>query len=208
MRHLKSGSKLNRTASHRSAMLANLATSIFKSERVITTTQKAKAVRSLVDRLITYGKKSDIASIRLAARTIHDKDIVKKIFSDIAPSYKDRNGGYTRIIRYKDRKGDNAELAIIELVGRNEDETRKRKKKRKTGITKQKRDGKSIPSTQSETTNSQEDKKADEQGISNDVQNDSEILLSKNTESSDVSTITHENIKEETREIDKESKEQ
>lgn len=132
MRHLKSGRKLNRTASHRKAMLGNLAMSILRHERVTTTVSKAKEVRSVVERLITYGKKGDIHGRRLAARRINDRVVLKKLFDDIAPAYESREGGYTRILRVGERRGDNAELAIIELVGRNGDEQRKRKKKRKS----------------------------------------------------------------------------
>jgi len=130
MRHLVSGRKLNRTASHKRAMLSNLAMSILDKERVTTTLAKAKEVRSVVERLITYGKKGDLHRIRLAARRINDKTILKKLFDDIAPSYKDREGGYTRIIKVNDRKGDNAAMSIIELVGRGSpDPIRKNKKK-------------------------------------------------------------------------------
>ena len=132
MRHLKSGRQLNRTASHRKAMLANLATSILDKERITTTVTKAKEVRTTVERLITYGKKNTIHAIRLVAKKLNDKTVIKKLFDDIAPGYKDREGGYTRIIRKGFRKGDNAELAIIELVGRKGDTQRKRKKKKKT----------------------------------------------------------------------------
>ncbi len=130
MRHLVSGRKLNRTASHRRAMLSNLAISILDKERVTTTLAKAKEVRSVVERLITYGKKGDLHRIRLAARRINDKTVLKKLFDDIAPSYKDREGGYTRIIKIDDRKGDNAAMSIIELVGRGTpDSIRKNRKK-------------------------------------------------------------------------------
>ncbi len=133
MRHLVSGRKLNRTASHRRAMLSNLAISILDKERVTTTLAKAKEVRSVVERLITYGKKGDLHRIRLAARRIKDKTVLKKLFDDIAPSYKDREGGYTRIIKVNDRKGDNAAMSIIELVGRGTpDAIRKSRKKAKT----------------------------------------------------------------------------
>jgi len=132
MRHLVSGRKLNRTASHKRAMLSNLAMSILDKERVTTTLAKAKEVRSVVERLITYGKKGDLHRIRLAARRINDKTILKKLFDDIAPSYQDRAGGYTRIIKVNDRKGDNAAMSIIELVGRGSpDPIRKNKKKAK-----------------------------------------------------------------------------
>ena len=130
MRHLVSGRKLNRTASHRRAMLSNLSVSILQHERVTTTLAKAKEVRGVVERLITYGKKGDLHAIRLAARRINDEAVLKKLFSDIAPSYKEREGGYTRIVKIADRKGDNASMAIIELVGRgSQDAVRKRKKK-------------------------------------------------------------------------------
>jgi len=131
MRHLKSGRKLNRTASHRKAMLSNLAVSLLDKERVTTTIAKAKEVRRVVERLITYGKKGTLHAIRLAARRINNKDVLKKLFEDIAPGYKDREGGYTRVIKLKYRKGDSAEMAIIELVGRHGDVQRKRKKKKK-----------------------------------------------------------------------------
>jgi large subunit ribosomal protein L17 len=130
MRHLVSGRKLNRTASHRKAMLSNLAISILDKERVTTTLVKAKEVRSVVERLITYGKKGDLHAIRLAARRINNKTVLKKLFDDIAPTYKDREGGYTRIVKVGERKGDNAMMSIIELVGRNgQQAVRKRKKK-------------------------------------------------------------------------------
>ena len=132
MRHLKSGRQLNRTVSHRKAMLANLATSILDKERVTTTVTKAKEVRGTVERLITYGKQNTIHAIRLVAKKVNNKTVIKKLFDDIAPGYKDREGGYTRIIRKGFRKGDNAELAIIELVGRDGDTQRKRKKKKKS----------------------------------------------------------------------------
>ncbi|MBN1984299.1 MAG: 50S ribosomal protein L17 [Chitinivibrionales bacterium] len=131
MRHLKRGRRLNRSTSHRKAMLSNLAVSLLDKERVTTTTPKAKEVRGVVERLITYGKKGDLASIRHAAETVRDKAILKKLFSDISPSYKERNGGYTRIIRYMNRKGDDAQLSIIELVGRKGEEPKKRKKRKK-----------------------------------------------------------------------------
>jgi large subunit ribosomal protein L17 len=138
MRHLVSGRKLNRTASHRRAMLSNMAVSILDKERVTTTLTKAKEVRCVVERLITYGKKGDIHGIRLAARRINDKTVLKKLFDDIAPSYKGREGGYTRIIKLDERKGDNTQMSIIELVGRGRpDAVRKSKKIAKTKSPKQ-----------------------------------------------------------------------
>jgi len=131
MRHLVSGRKLNRSASHRRAMLSNLAVSILDKERVTTTVAKAKEVRGVVERLITYGKKGDLHAIRLAARRVNDETVLKKLFADIAPGYKDREGGYTRVLKTEDRKGDNAPMAIVELVGRgHNDPIRKRGKKK------------------------------------------------------------------------------
>ena len=140
MRHLVSGRKLNRSASHRRAMLSNLAVSILDKERVTTTLAKAKEVRGVVERLITYGKKGDLHAIRLAARRVNDETVLKKLFADIAPSYKDREGGYTRVLKTEDRKGDNAPMAIIELVSRSghNDPIRKRGKKKTTAKAKPK----------------------------------------------------------------------
>jgi len=123
MRHLKSGRKLNRTASHRKAMFTNMAMSIIEHERIQTTLPKAKEVRSVVERLITHAKKangaeSNLHAVRLIAKTVTDKDLIMKLVNDLAPQYKDRNGGYTRILKLGPRRGDNAEMAIIELVDR------------------------------------------------------------------------------------------
>ncbi len=118
MRHLKHGRKLGRTASHRKAMLSNLAVSVLDKERVHTTVEKAKEVRSVVERLITYGKRGTLSAIRLAERTVKDKDVLKKLFSDIAPGYAQREGGYVRIIKTGERKGDCASMCLLELVGR------------------------------------------------------------------------------------------
>jgi large subunit ribosomal protein L17 len=132
MRHLNSVNKLNKTASHRHAMLANLAMSILDKERVITTLAKAKVVRGVVERLITHAKKGGLHKMRIAAETVRDKAILTKLFTDIAPSYKEREGGYTRILKLGERPGDNALECIIELTGRNSQElaiARKKKKK-------------------------------------------------------------------------------
>lgn len=123
MRHLKSGRKLNRTASHRKAMFANMAMSIIEHERIQTTLPKAKEVRAVVERLITHAKKangaeSNLHAVRLIAKSVTDKDLIMKLVNDLAPQYKDRNGGYTRILKLGPRRGDNAEMAIIELVDR------------------------------------------------------------------------------------------
>jgi len=117
MRHRKSGRKLGRTASHRKATLANLATALFEHTIIKTTTSKAKEARRTVERLITFAKRGDLHSRRHVARTIKDKAIVKKLFDEIAPKYTERNGGYTRIIGLGQRQGDGADLSILELVG-------------------------------------------------------------------------------------------
>jgi len=127
MRHLVSGRKLNRSASHRRAMLSNLAVSILDKERVTTTLAKAKEVRGVVERMITYGKKGDLHARRLAACRINDNTVLKKLFDDIAPGYKERNGGYTRVLKTEDRKGDCAPMAIIELVGRGHNDAVRKK---------------------------------------------------------------------------------
>ncbi|MBD3419563.1 MAG: 50S ribosomal protein L17 [Chitinivibrionales bacterium] len=132
MRHLKSGSKLNRTASHRKAMLSNMTISLLRHERVVTTLAKAKEVRGVAERMITYGKRGGLHNIRLAARTVRDKGILTKLFEDIAKRYENREGGYTRIIKVGERRGDNALMSIIELVGADES-PRHKKKKRKPG---------------------------------------------------------------------------
>jgi large subunit ribosomal protein L17 len=118
-------------------MLSNLAVSVLDKERVTTTVAKAKEVRGVVERLITYGKKGDLHARRLAATRVNDEAVLKKLFDDIAPGYKDRAGGYTRVLKTEDRKGDNAPMAIIELVGRgHNDPVRKRSPKKKAAAKK------------------------------------------------------------------------
>ncbi len=117
MRHLKSGYHLNRTASHRKAMLSNLSAALFERNRIKTTLAKAKAARSVAERFITMAKKGDLASRRRVLRFIPQKRIVKILFEDIAPMYADRPGGYSRIVKLGQRHGDGAPLAILELVG-------------------------------------------------------------------------------------------
>ena len=116
MRHLKKGRKLGTDASHTKAMLRSLAIALFTHERIKTTEARAKEVRSLVERIITWGKKGDVHSRRLAMAEIGDKELVHKIFADIAPRYEDRAGGYTRILKLGPRKGDAAPMVIMELV--------------------------------------------------------------------------------------------
>jgi large subunit ribosomal protein L17 len=116
MRHLKKGRSLGRKSSHRKALLCNLAVSILTNGRIRTTEAKAKEVRGLVDRIITWGKRGDVHARRLAARQVRSRTIVKKVFDELAPRYRDRPGGYTRIMKMGFRHGDNAPEVIMELV--------------------------------------------------------------------------------------------
>ncbi|PKQ29006.1 MAG: 50S ribosomal protein L17 [Actinobacteria bacterium HGW-Actinobacteria-10] len=116
MRHLKKGRKLGTDASHTKAMLRSLAIALFTNERIKTTEARAKEMRPLVDKIITWAKKGDVHSRRLAMAEIGDKELVHKIFADIAPRFEGREGGYTRILKLGPRKGDAAPMVIIELV--------------------------------------------------------------------------------------------
>lgn len=116
MRHRKRTAKLGRTSSHRNAMLANLVCSLIVHKRVTTTLAKAKAARSVAEKMVTLGKSGTIHDRRLAAARLHQEDAVKVLFNEIAPSHKTRNGGYTRIIKLHHRQGDAAETAILEWV--------------------------------------------------------------------------------------------
>ena len=116
MRHRKKGRQLSRTRSHRKATLRNLATSLFQHGRIETTTAKAKELRPFAERLITLARRGDVHSRRLAAAKIQDRQVLGKLFDDIAPRYAERPGGYTRVLRLGNRKGDAAEMSLIELV--------------------------------------------------------------------------------------------
>jgi large subunit ribosomal protein L17 len=116
MYHQIAGRKLGRTTDHKEAMLRNLVTSLIIHERIETTEAKAKELRRLADRMITLGKKGDLASLRRAMKSIRTKEALGKLFKEIAPRFAQRNGGYTRIIKYRNRKGDGATTAIIEWV--------------------------------------------------------------------------------------------
>ena len=121
MRHGNSGRKLNRTASHRKAMFANMATSLLKHEQIVTTLPKAKDLRRVVDRLITLGKRGDLHARRQAAAVVREDKVVSKLFDELAERYKERNGGYTRVLKAGFRRGDMAPAAVIELVDRDPD---------------------------------------------------------------------------------------
>lgn len=116
MRHLKIGRKLNRSASHRLALMRNLVTSLFRHERIQTTDPKAKELRGWADHVITLGKEGTLHARRQAIGIVQDKGVVRKIFDSLAPRYKDRPGGYTRIVKVGWRHGDGAPLSLIELL--------------------------------------------------------------------------------------------
>ena len=134
MRHLKRTAKLGRTSEHRNAMLANLVCSLIKHKRVTTTLAKAKAARSVADKMVTFGKRGTVAARRIVAARLHtrgpgnnlrkadrikwrkNEDIVRILFDEIAPAYKERRGGYTRVIKLGQRQGDAAKTAILEWV--------------------------------------------------------------------------------------------
>lgn len=121
MRHKISARKLGRTSSHREAMFRNMVTSLFEHERIVTTKEKAKELRSIAEKMITLAKRGDLHARRQALSYIRSKDIVEKLFTDIQEQFADRKGGYTRILQTGVRKGDNASMAIIELVGYEEE---------------------------------------------------------------------------------------
>ena len=116
MRHLKRTAKLGRTSEHRNAMLANLVCSLIEHKRVTTTLAKARAARSVAEKMVTLGKSGTIHDRRLAVARLHQEDAAKILFKEIAPAFKERNGGYTRIIKMNQRQGDAATRAILEWV--------------------------------------------------------------------------------------------
>ena len=118
MRHARQGRKLNRTSTHRKAMFANMAAALLKHEQIKTTLPKAKDLRRVVDRLITLGKRGNLHARRQALSVLRDTKITAKLFDQLAARYKDRAGGYTRVIRAGNRYGDMAPMGLIELVDR------------------------------------------------------------------------------------------
>jgi large subunit ribosomal protein L17 len=118
MRHRLGLRKLNRTSSHRLAMLRNMTNSLLKHEVITTTLPKAKELRRVVEPMITLGKIATVANRRLAFNRLRDRDMVTKLFSELGPRYAKRNGGYLRILKYGFRQGDNAPMALVELMDR------------------------------------------------------------------------------------------
>jgi large subunit ribosomal protein L17 len=121
MYHGRAKRRFNRTAEHRKAMFANLSQALIKHEQIVTTLPKAKDLRPVVEKLVTLGKRGDLHARRQAIAQIKDVDLVRKLFDVLGPRYKTRNGGYTRVLKAGFRQGDNAALAVIEFVDRDED---------------------------------------------------------------------------------------
>ena len=118
MRHRQSNRKLNRTTSHRLAMLRNMTNSLLQHEVIKTTLPKAKELRRIAEPLITLGKKPSLANRRLAFDRLRDRDVVVKLFDELGPRFQNRNGGYLRILKFGFRQGDNAPMALVELLDR------------------------------------------------------------------------------------------
>jgi large subunit ribosomal protein L17 len=129
MRHLNSGRKLNRSASHRKALFRNLVLSLLRHGRIVTTEAKAKELRRFADKMVTLGKQNDLAARRMAFAFMQSRDAVKKLFDEIAPQFKERPGGYTRIVKFERRRGDAAEMSVIEFTGTSDNVAKKPRKK-------------------------------------------------------------------------------
>jgi len=135
MRHRNAGRKYSRTPEHRKSMFRNLLTSFFRHEKITTTDPKAKELKRLAEKIITMGKAGDLNNIRKAASIINDPEVVTKIFKNISPRFKDRAGGYTRIVKLGKRLGDGADMSIIELIeGVKAAEGKKEKRKKGASV--------------------------------------------------------------------------
>jgi large subunit ribosomal protein L17 len=128
MKHLKGFKKLSRTHSHRRALYKNMVTALLKRERIKTTKIKAKEIRRVAEKIITKAKEKSLHNIRIIGKLITDKDVLMKLFNEIAPRYKERKGGYTRIIKLARRKGDGADTAYLELIEEGQAVAKKKKK--------------------------------------------------------------------------------
>jgi large subunit ribosomal protein L17 len=167
MRHNRTLRKFSRTQAHRNMMYRNLVTSLFKHERIQTTAPKAKEARAVAERLITFAKKGDLHSRRIAARKVNEPVVLQKLFAEIGPRYAERPGGYTRILRVGPRLGDNAELVILELVDGTArpkvKDSRKRARARKVLQAEQKKEAiASFTEQAQEAADREKDKAADE----------------------------------------------
>ena len=142
MRHGKAGKKLGRTPSHRRAMFRNMVTSILKHERIVTTEVKAKEIGRLTEKMITLGKRGDLHARRQAVAFIRSNEVVKRLFSEYAQRYASREGGYTRVLKLEPRAGDNAPMALVELVDRPIIESKEKKADKAKKETKPKKEAK------------------------------------------------------------------
>lgn len=158
MRHNVKGRKLNRTASHRAALLNSLTTSLLKHKRIRTTEAKAKEARTFVEKLITKAKKNDLHAKRQVMSLINDKDVVKELFGEIIPKIGERPGGYTRVIKLGNRVGDAAPMAILELVDYNDVANKKAEEQKEKRETKQKAKAEQKASEEVEEANVVEEK--------------------------------------------------
>ena len=134
MRHGKAHRKLNRTASHRKAMFANMSASLIEHEQIVTTLPKAKELRPFVEKLVTLGKKGDLSSRRLAMSRIRDEAQTKKLFDVLGPRFAERQGGYVRVLKAGFRYGDSAPMAVIEFVDRDVDAKGRADRERETAL--------------------------------------------------------------------------
>lgn len=171
MRHAVKGRKLKRTSSHKKALLVNLATALFRHKKIKTTVAKAKEARTFVERLITKARKGDIPSRRYVARFIKDRDVLKELFNEIVAKVGERPGGYTRVVKLGARRGDGADLAILELVDYNEGEVKEQKKKEeKQAETTKSKEEVTETVEKSEETKAEESSVVDESNVSQDTQ--------------------------------------
>lgn len=179
MRHAVKGRKLKRTNSHKKALLVNLATSLFRHKKIKTTVAKAKEARIFVERLITKARKGDISARRYVARFIKDRDILKELFNEIAVKVGERPGGYTRVVKLGSRKGDGADLAILELVDYNEGEFKATKKKEKQEVvtTEQKTE-----ETKVDTTKEKIEKESSSETEKSEIKSEEEVKKSESSE--------------------------
>lgn len=131
MRHNRDRRSLNRTASHRKAMLSNMVTSLFRRERIKTTSAKAKEAKRVAERMITFAKRGDLSARRHVAKTVRDPEVLRKLFDEIGPRFAEREGGYTRVLKLGRRGGDNTDMSLLELLSEGEKKRGKKSKPRK-----------------------------------------------------------------------------
>jgi len=162
MRHQKTGRKLNRTSSHRKALFRNLAAALFQHESIKTTNPKALELRKVADRLITLAKAGTLHATRLAFAYLRDKEVVKKLFTDIGARYTDTSGGYTRVLKVGPRKGDAAPMAIIELTQKKEQESEEKKEEQAKGKKQRKSKEKTEPAKEKKERKPKEKKEEKE----------------------------------------------